>query len=124
MNIDKEMEQAVVSGVTYDKNQVKISVFGIPDKPGIAARLFDAFACKNINVDMIVQNVGEGGIAAISFTIKNEDLSNAKKVIQDIKDKLEIKEIAIDTGICKSIDSRRWNEDTSGCRCKDVCMPW
>jgi aspartate kinase len=101
MNIDKEMEQAVVSGVTYDKNQVKISVFGIPDKPGIAARLFDAFACKNINVDMIVQNVGEGGIAAISFTIKNEDLSNAKEVIQDIKDKLEIKEIAIDTGIAK-----------------------
>ncbi len=101
MNIDKEMEQAVVSGVSYDENQVKISVFGIPDKPGIAARLFDAFASKNINVDMIVQNVGEGGIAAISFTIKNEDLLNAQKVIQDIKDKLEIKEIAIDPEIAK-----------------------
>lgn len=100
-SLNEKMEQAVVSGVSYDTNQVKISVFGIPDKPGVAAKLFEELAKANINIDMIVQNVGEKGIAAISFTIKNEDLKIGERVVEELKQSLEIKDIEIDTGIAK-----------------------
>jgi len=100
-NLNEKMEQAVVAGVSYDANQAKISVFGIPDKPGVAAKLFSELAKANINIDMIVQNVGEKGIAAISFTIKNEDLKTGKKVVEELKQKLEITNIEIDTEIAK-----------------------
>lgn len=100
-NLNEKMEQPVVSGVTYDTNQVKISVFGIPDKPGIAAKLFSEVAAANINIDMIVQNVGEKGIAAISFTIKKEDLPVCEKVVKDLKEKIGIKNFEIDTDIAK-----------------------
>ncbi|MCL6086867.1 MAG: aspartate kinase [Actinobacteria bacterium] len=100
-NLNEKMEKAVVAGVSYDTNQVKISVFGIPDKPGIAAKLFEELAKAHINIDMIVQNVGEKGIAAISFTIKNEDLNTGRKVMEELKHKLEIKNIEIDTEIAK-----------------------
>lgn len=96
-----KMEQAVVSGVSYDTNQVKISVFGIPDEPGVAARLFSEFAAAHINVDMIVQNVSEKGKAAISLTIKNEDLDIAKKVIEKMKTTFSIESVQIDTDIAK-----------------------
>jgi len=99
--LNEKMEQAVVAGVSYDTNQVKVSVFGIPDKPGVAAKLFGELAKANINIDMIVQNVGEKGIAAISFTIKNEDLKTGKKVIEELKHKLEITNIETDTEIAK-----------------------
>ncbi|MDD5658529.1 MAG: aspartate kinase [Actinomycetota bacterium] len=100
-SLNEKMEQAVVSGVSYDTNQVKISVFGIPDKPGVAAKLFEELAKASINIDMIVQNVGEKGIAAISFTIKNEDLKIGERVVEELKQSLEIKDIEIDTGIAK-----------------------
>ncbi|MCX6384980.1 MAG: aspartate kinase [Actinobacteria bacterium] len=99
--LNKKMEKAVVAGVSYDTNQVKISVFGIPDRPGIAAKLFSELANAHINIDLIVQNVGEKGIAAISFTIKKEDLEAGKKVVKDLKEKLEITNIEIDTEIAK-----------------------
>jgi aspartate kinase len=104
MNTEKlseKMEQAIVAGVSYDTNQVKISVFGIPDKPGIAAQLFSGLAKANINIDMIVQNVGENGIAAISFTIKKEDLKTGEKVVKELQQDLGIKNIEIDTEIAK-----------------------
>jgi aspartate kinase len=99
--ITEKMEQAIVIGVSYDTNQVKISVFGIPDKPGIAAQLFSELAKANINIDMIVQNVGENGIAAISFTIKKEDLKTGEKVVKALQIDLGIKNIEIDTEIAK-----------------------
>ena len=99
--ITEKMEQAIVIGVSYDTNQVKISVFGIPDKPGIAAQLFSGLAKANINIDLIVQNVGENGIAAISFTIKKEDLKSGEKVVKALQKDLGIKNIEIDTEIAK-----------------------
>ncbi len=67
---DKDMENVVVSGVAYDKNQAKITVVDVPDRPGVAARLFDGIAASNIVVDMIVQNVSSDGKSAdISFTV-------------------------------------------------------
>jgi aspartate kinase len=99
--INEKMEQAMVVGVSYDTNQVKFSVFGIPDKPGIAAQLFSGLAKAHINIDLIVQNVGENGIAAISFTIKKEDLKTGEKVVKALQQDLGIKNIEIDTEIAK-----------------------
>ena len=94
---DKRMEKPLITGVTYDNNQVKISIFELEDKPGEAARLFGKFADNDINIDLIVQNVSEKGLAAISLTIKNEDLPIAKKVL----DELEQKHVEIDDDIAK-----------------------
>lgn len=82
---DTRMEKPVITGVTYDFGEVKVSIFGLEDKPGVAAEMFGKLAEKNINVDLIVQNVSEDNLAAISFTIKNEDVSLAKSVLEKIK---------------------------------------
>jgi len=85
---DRDMEQVVVSGVTYDKNQSKITITGVPDQPGIAARLFGAIAEAGILVDMILQNVGQEGMTDISFTVPKGDTKKAgpiaRKIAQDI----------------------------------------
>jgi aspartate kinase len=83
---DERMERPLVTGVTYDAGEVKISIFGLEDRPGVAADLFGKLADNNINVDLIVQNVSEKNLAAISFTIKEKDLSKAKKVLSRLKD--------------------------------------
>ncbi len=75
---DKDMENVVVSGIAYDKNQAKITVVNVPDKPGIAAKLFEAIASSNIVVDMIVQNISSDGRSAdISFTVPKTDSKKA-----------------------------------------------
>ncbi|NHZ87004.1 MAG: ACT domain-containing protein [Planctomycetia bacterium] len=91
------MEKPLITGVTYDTNQVKISIFELEDKPGIAASLFRKFAENDINIDLIVQNVSEKNQASISVTIKNEDLSVVKRVL----DELDQKHVEIDTDISK-----------------------
>jgi aspartate kinase len=78
---DKDMENVVVSGIAYDKNQAKITVVNVPDKPGIAAKLFEAIASSNIVVDMIVQNISSDGRSAdISFTVPKTDSKKALDV--------------------------------------------
>jgi len=82
---DKEMENVVVSGIAYDKNQAKITVVNVPDKPGIAATLFKSIADANIVVDMIVQNVSsDGKFADISFTVPKTDTRKALEVSEVI----------------------------------------
>lgn len=97
----ERMERPVVSGVTHDTNQVKITIFGLADQPGIAAKLFGEFALENVSVDLIVQNVSEKGIATISFTVKNEDLNEAKRVIESLKKSLDFNEVNIDSNVAK-----------------------
>ncbi len=101
-NIKSEkMERPVVTGVAYDINQVKISIFGLPDIPGVAAKLFSEFANANISIDLIVQNVSEKSIATISFTIKNEDINEAKRVLGYLKKSIEFKDVNIDPDVAK-----------------------
>ncbi|MBM3709278.1 MAG: aspartate kinase [Actinobacteria bacterium] len=95
------MERPVVTGVTYDTNEAKITILGLEDIPGIAARLFGAFAEENINVDLIVQNVSEGGVAAISLTVKNEDIAVARKVIENLKSTVKFSSFNIDPDVAK-----------------------
>ena len=86
---DKDMENVVVSGIAYDKNQTKITLVNVPDKPGIAARLFDAIAEANVVVDMIVQNISsDGKFADISFTVPKTDTKKALEVTEEIAKEL------------------------------------
>jgi aspartate kinase len=84
----ESMEEVVVSGVTSSKDQAKISLLDVPDKPGIAAQVFQAIAEENINIDMIVQNVSANGMTTISFTISQEDLKRTLDVVRRIKDNI------------------------------------
>ncbi len=79
---DKDMEQVLVSGVTCDKNTAKITLMGVPDKPGIAAKIFGQVADANIVVDMIIQNVSQDGLTDISFTVPRPDLKKAMEIVK------------------------------------------
>ncbi|HEY8546469.1 MAG TPA: aspartate kinase [Acidimicrobiales bacterium] len=79
---DPSMEQAIVSAVTHDVSEAKVTVSGVPDQPGIAARLFRQLADDDVNVDMIVQNVSDHGVTDISFTVPRDDLATAVTVCE------------------------------------------
>jgi aspartate kinase len=99
---DQEMEKVVVSGVAYDKNQAKITVMGVPDRPGIAAKLFKDIADAGIVVDMIVQNVSSDGKAAdISFTVPRTDSRKTLKLTEEIAKELKAKEAILREDIAK-----------------------
>jgi aspartate kinase len=92
----------VVSGVAYDKNQAKITVMGVPDKPGIAAQLFKGIADAAIVVDMIVQNVsGDGKATDISFTLPRTDSKKAVALTEGIAKELGAKGVALRDDISK-----------------------
>ena len=82
------MEQAIISAVVSDQSEAKLTVAGVPDRPGIAARLFRALADQLINVDMIEQNVSLHGTTDISFTVPHEDLALAQRVAVGLESEL------------------------------------
>jgi aspartate kinase len=85
---DPSMEQAVVTGITHDTSEAKVTVTDTPDRPGVAAQLFRALADARINVDMIVQNIGHDGKTDISFTVPKADLNTAMDVCNKIATEL------------------------------------
>lgn len=100
----RNMEDIVIRGVSLDKNQAKVTLIGVPDKPGVAGRIFKALADAAINVDMIVQNISHGqGTPAtdISFTVDKPDLVKARKVIDALQGELGCKTMAADEKISK-----------------------
>jgi aspartate kinase len=100
----KSMEDVVIRGVSLDKNQAKVTLVGVPDKPGVAARIFKALADSAINVDMIVQNISHGSGAPstdISFTVDKPELLKATKVIDKLKGEVGLKESIADENIGK-----------------------
>jgi len=74
---DPDMEQAIISAVTHDTSEAKMTISGVPDQPGVAARVFRELADLEVNVDMIVQNVSDKGVTDISFTVPHSDLDRA-----------------------------------------------
>jgi aspartate kinase len=70
---DEQMEQAIVSGIAFTRDEAKISIIGVPDKPGIAYKILGAIAHANIEVDMIIQNISKGGLTDFSFTVNRND---------------------------------------------------
>jgi len=98
----RSMEDVVVRGVALDKNQAKVTLVAVPDKPGEAARIFNALSDAAINVDMIVQNVSHGTKATdLSFTIDKPDLTKAKKVIDGLKPVVGFQDVLADENIAK-----------------------
>ncbi|EKD29080.1 MAG: hypothetical protein ACD_79C00089G0002 [uncultured bacterium] len=95
------MEEPIIRGVTAYKNEAKVSVLGVPDSPGIAAKLFTALAEANINVDMIIQNVSVHGSTDISFTVSKEDLKKSIKVSENILTPLGAKGLTYDENVAK-----------------------
>jgi aspartate kinase len=96
---DAAMEQATISGVTYDITEAKVTIEHVPDRPGIAASVFRALADEAVNVDMIVQNVSTAGHTDISFTMPREDLSRAKKVMEHLVEDVEASGFTSDDGV-------------------------
>ncbi|MBD3183258.1 aspartate kinase [Candidatus Poribacteria bacterium] len=95
------MEGVVVRGVTHDKNQAKMSIFGVPDRPGIAYSIFKALASAEINVDMIVQTVSKNEKADISFTVSKSDLRDALEIFKKVGENIGITDIAYDEDVAK-----------------------
>ena len=98
----KIIEKRNVSGIVFSKNDSKITLLGVPDKPGVAAKIFGSLARKDINVDMIVQNISvDGKFSDLTFTVSENDLFRAKKSINKIKKEVGIKNILPDSKVAK-----------------------
>jgi len=98
---DMDMERVVVSGVTGDRHQAKITIIGVPDRPGIAARIFGPVAEANIIVDMIIQNVSQAELTDISFTVPRVDLGKAVTLVQRVAKEIEAKSVGVTDAIAK-----------------------
>ncbi len=98
---DETMEQAIISGVTHDTSEAKVTVRDVPDRPGVAAEVFGRLAADNVNVDMIIQNVSEQGMTDISFTTPKEDLVRAKRAVAAVTEALGARSFSVDESVAK-----------------------
>jgi aspartate kinase len=98
---DRMMEQAIVSGVAHDTSEAKVTISGVPDRPGIAARVFRPLADAGVNVDMIVQNVSEAGHTDISFTLPKADLGRAEPILERVAGDVGARGFTTDEEIAK-----------------------
>ena len=98
---DPSMEHVVVSGIACDRNEAKVAVRGVTDKPGVAAKIFKPLSDANIVVDLIIQNVGQGGHADMSFTVGKTDLPKALDIVKKVGAELGAKTIETDDQIAK-----------------------
>ena len=98
-----DMEQAIISGIAHDKSEAKITVVGVPDRAGVAARIFQSIADSDINIDMIVQNVSAAatGLTDISFTLPRTDGSKATSIVQKLQGEIGFQSIQYDDQIGK-----------------------
>ncbi|OGW41676.1 MAG: aspartate kinase [Nitrospirae bacterium RBG_16_43_11] len=98
---DEDMEKVVVSGVTCDRNQVKVTIVGVPDKPGIAGKIFGTISDANIVVDMIIQNVGQESLTDISFTVPRADVNKTREIMAGLIKDIGAHELGIKEDIAK-----------------------
>ncbi len=99
---DEIVEQEMVSGIAYNRDEAKITLKRVPDRPGVAAAIFGPLADAGINVDMIVQNVAEGGgTTDLTFTVSKADLERTIKVLEDRQEELGYRALMPDANVCK-----------------------
>ena len=98
---DMSMEKVVIRGVTLNRDEAKLTINRVPDRPGIAAGIFKAIARKKINVDMIIQNVSEEGFTDLSFTVPIDELNQARRIVQDVSRRIKAGEVRADADIAK-----------------------
>ncbi len=100
-NEEPSVEDPIISGVVTDMTEAKVTVLGVPDRPGISAALFEPLAEANVNVDMIVQNTSTEGTTDISFTMPMADLAQAESIVQRVATEIEATEVTHDDDIAK-----------------------
>lgn len=98
---DPTMEHAKVRAITHDLSEAKVTVSGVPDEPGVAAKLFRSLADEGVNVDMIVQNASADGITDISFTVPHSDLESSMTVVAALQPDLGIREFGADPTVAR-----------------------
>jgi len=98
---DEEMEKELICGVTYDRDQAKITVVRVPDRPGIAAQLFTPLAEHNIVVDMIIQNASIEGFTDLTFTVSRKEIKKAHELVDSVSKKIGARTIEIDDDVAK-----------------------
>jgi aspartate kinase len=98
---DKDMEKEVVAGVTYDRDQAKVTVIHVPDRPGVAACLFTSLSKCNILVDMIIQNVSIQGFTDLTFTVSRKDIKEATRIISEVRLEVGAERFAVDENVAK-----------------------
>jgi aspartate kinase len=98
---DKNMEQPVISGIAFSRDEAKLTVTGVPDKPGIAYQILGPIADANIDVDMIIQNVGHDGTTDFSFTVARGDLTKALSVLESVRAHIGARAVESDNTMCK-----------------------
>ena len=98
---DSNMEQPLVSGIMYDKNQAKITLKEVPDQPGIAANIFEPIAAAGLSVDMIIQNISAEGHTDLSFTLGREELDEAMMIMDKVAKKIRAVNVSADSKISK-----------------------
>ncbi len=97
----ESIEEAVVSGVSSDKNQAKLTITGVPDQPGVAAKIFSALARRNISVDMIVQNISRDGLNDVTFTVPRVEFKRATEITRELSEKMGAEHVASEESIAK-----------------------
>lgn len=98
---ESEMEQALISGIAFNRDEAQLTVAGVPDEPGVAYRILGAVADANIEVDMIVQNVAEDGTADFTFTVHRNDYERSLEIVRDVSEKLGADKVEGNSGIVK-----------------------
>jgi aspartate kinase len=98
---EEAMEQAIISGIAHDSSEAKVTIFGVPDRPGIAARVFRPLADAGVRVDMIVQNVSSDGRTDISFTLPEDDLPTAERVLATVGDEVGSQGVISDLDVAR-----------------------
>ena len=95
------MEEAVITGIAHDTSEVKVTIRGVPDATGVAAKLFSALAGNAVNTDMIIQNISEDGITDISFTCPSADLQRARETLDRVVPEINAREVDVDENVAK-----------------------
>jgi aspartate kinase len=95
------MEEAVITGIAHDTSEVKVTIRGVEDATGVAAKLFGALAANNVNTDMIIQNASKDGVVDISFTCPGADLARARETVDAIGPEIGAREVVVDEDIAK-----------------------
>jgi len=98
---DEKMEQAVISGIAFSRDEAKITVMGVPDRPGIAYAILGPIADANVDVDMIIQNASVDGITDFSFTVHRNDYQKAMDIAKKVQSHIGAKAIVGDNKVCK-----------------------
>jgi aspartate kinase len=98
---DEIVEKAIVTGIAYSRDEAKLTLRRVPDRPGIAAAVFGPLAAANVNVDMIVQNISAEGMTDMTFTVGRADLARAQAILAELKPTVGYSEVIADSDVSK-----------------------